>query len=243
MLSAKGWWESYRWADRAFLVCLGIAGAILVFLEFVAYTPIYLYFFAWTLGVGIPLFLGRDAVRAAVRSILVRTSLVRFLVLGATMVLAEETVAALVNSMKEGFSFGLWLHRIPQFWLFNLLVFLPLFLGWYLVARHVRYTLRETAYLTGAVGIYSEHILAIWFTNPLAAAIFTPVEIATYAVIALPAMLSIPLPAPRAYNWPSWARYVVILVVPIVLAGVGAAIAEGLRGFEPGWFPPRSEIP
>lgn len=241
--SPAGGWKSYRLADRAFLLWLGVATAILVLLEFLAYSPIYLYFFAWTLGVGLPLFLYRDAARAAVRTILRRAPFLRFLGLGAGMVLAEETVAALVNSMKEGFTVGLWLHRVPQFWLFNLLVFLPLFAGWYLVAGRLPYSLRETTYLTGAVGVYTEHILALWLTNPLVAAIFTPVEMATYAVIALPAMLSLPRTAAGKRSWPTWARYVALLVVPVVFAAVGAAAAEGLRGLQPGWFPPRSEIP
>ncbi len=228
--------------DRIFLAWLVAAALALVLVLVVAYSPIYLYFFVWTLGVGIPLFLYRDRVRAFVLQLPGPPPL-RFLALGALMVLSEETLAALVNSMKEGFTLGLWFQRIPQFWLFNLLVFLPLFLGWYLVSHRWNYTLHEAIYLAGVVGVYSEHILPYWITDPLVAAIFTPVEIATYAVIALPAFLSVPWPAPGARSLPTWARYLLILLVPVLFAGLGAFAAETLRASVPGWFPPRSEIP
>lgn len=235
-------WAHATRGERLFLVWLASAYCILTVWEFVAFDPSFLYFFLWTLGVGGCLFTFRGNVRALVRA-LPLGSFPRFIVIGAVMVLAEETVAALVNSAKEGFSVGLWLQRIPQFWLFNLLVFLPLFLGWYLIASHLPYTLREAVFLTGAIGILAEHILLFWLTDPLLAAVFSPIEVATYAGIALPSLLSLPLPLATQRPWPRWARYALMFVVPILLAFVGGSIAESIRAVHPGWFPPRSEIP
>ncbi len=235
-------WSEMQTGDRVFLGWLGVAAAALVLVLIVAYSPIYFYFYLWTLGAGVPLFVHRDRVRRFVAR-LPGHPLLRFMALGTLMVLSEETVAALVNSMKEGFTPGLWAERIPQFWLFNLMVFLPLFLGWYLVSRRFPFSRHEAIYLAGAVGVYSEHILPYWITDPIVAAIFTPVEIATYAVIALPAFLSVPWPAPIVRPLPTWVRYVAFLVIPVLLAGVGAFGAETLRGIVPNWFPPRSEIP
>lgn len=225
-------WSNAQTGDRLFLGWLGVAAVALVLVLVVAYSPIYLYFFVWTLGVGVPLFVYRDRVREFLTR-LPGHPLLRFMALGALMVLSEETVAALVNTMKEGFTPGLWAERIPQFWLFNLMVFLPLFLGWYLVSRRFGYSMHEAIYLAGAVGVYSEHILPYWITDPHVAAIFTPVEIATYAVIALPPFLSVPWPAPAVRPLPTWARYVTLPVIPILLAGVGAFGAETLRVFVP----------
>ena len=235
-------WSDAQTGDRLFLGWLSVAVVGLVLVLAVAYSPIYLYFFLWTLGVGIPLFVCRDRVRGFVTH-LPGHPLLRFIALGTLMVLSEETVAALVNVMKEGFTPMLWAERIPQFWLFNLMAFLPLFLGWYLVSRWFRYLLHEVIYLAGAVGVNSEHILPYWISDPLVAAIFTPVEIATYAVIALPAFLSVPWPSPGGRPLPTWLRYAAFLVIPVLLAGVGAFGAETLRGIVPNWFPPRSEIP
>src|SRR5262249_52107706 len=150
----------------------------------------------------------------------------------------EETFAALVNNLAEGFSPGLYLLRVGQFWASNVLAFTGLIVAWYLLPRLTRFGRREMFFLAGLFGLYAEHAINLLPQgNALAFALTAPLIIFVYGLILAPAQLSAPdgaLPA-RRLPWPL--RYPLALLLPLLLSIPPIIALTVLRARFPGLFP------
>lgn len=164
----------------------------------------------------------------------------KFLLLGYGAVLLEEIFAALVNHVEEGFFLPLYLGRIGQFWAFNVLAFTGFVLGWYLLLKRYHYTPRERFFLAGCWGLFSEGVLDVVFTNPLAAVLVAPLVIFTYGLILTPAMLSLTTPGTRPSRRRT--RWTLAFAVPLACSLLPLIILVTLREQIPWLFPPRTMI-
>jgi hypothetical protein len=231
-----------RWRVIGVRLAVGWLAVALVFWGWalVAGQPIQLlYPFLWLGLVGLPVWRWRRGIKRAVQAWRA-PGLVKFMALGYLMVLMEESFAALVNNLSEGFSWPLYFVRVGQFWAFNLLAFTGMFVGWYVLVRWVGYSRVEVFFLAGVYGLIGERVLLIAPTQPLLFALFAPLTVFTYGLIITPAMLSVPQRAPR---WPKIARYPLGIALPYLCAVPPVALLAALRIWQPGLFPPRRFIP
>ncbi len=228
---------------RVTLVWLAVALLFWIFfLVTQPFQPQLLYAYLWLGLVGVPVWLGRKRLERA----LARWRLPgfpKFLLLGYMMVLAEEILAALVNNLSEGFSPGLYIQRIGQFWALNLFAFTGLIVGWYLLLRWIGYSRTEMFYLAGCFGLFSERTITVLPTNPLAFVFFAPLIIFTYGLILTPAMLSVPAnERPRGCLSALW-RYPLAFVLPFLCSVPPLGVLTLLRDHFPDVFPPRKFVP
>ncbi|MBE3134680.1 MAG: hypothetical protein IMZ55_14515 [Acidobacteria bacterium] len=203
------------------------------------YTPFPLYFSLWIGGVGGIGWFFRQRLTGALQHWR-RGNGFKFLILGYGMVLFEEIFAALANHLSEGFQFLVFIERIGQFWALNIFAFTGFIVGWYVLLSRVAYTNREVFYLSGAWGLFAEHVYRALFTNPMAFLLIAALEILTYGLIIMPAMLSM---APRgqrhiARPWKYLLTYGLLFVCS--LAPIGILIV--LRTHFPYLFPPEKFV-
>jgi len=158
-------------------------------------------------------------------------------------VLAEEILAALVNHLTEGFSLGLYIERIGQFWALNIFTFTGLIVGWYILQRWIGYSRTAMFYLVGCFGLYSEHTITVLQTNPLAFFFFAPLIIFTYGLILTPAMLSMPANDRPRGCLSALLRYPLAFVLPLLCSLPPLGVLTVLRDHFPDVFPPRKFIP
>lgn len=165
----------------------------------------------------------------------------KFVILGYGAVLAEEIIAALANNISEGFSFSLYLTRIGQFWAFNVFAFTGFILGWYVLLKNFSYTARETFYLAGAWGLFSEGIYRFVLANPVAAFMMAAPTVLTYGLILAPASLSMNKSGKRTLPFPWKLPLTYGLIFALSLAPMFAL--THLREQHPQLFPPEKFIP
>ncbi len=187
--------------------------------------------------VGLPLWFARRRVAAALQAWRV-AGFAKFLLLGYGMVLLEETFAALVNHLTEGFAPGLLLLRIGQFWALNVLAFTGLIVGGDVLVRLFPFGRREAFFLVGVFGLYAERTLTLLPGNVLAFFLFAPLNLFVYGLILSPALLSVPAPSVPARRWSWLVRYPVALALPLLLSIPPVLLLTALRARFPEAFPP-----
>jgi len=129
---------------------------------------------------------------SAILQSIARWPYLRVVLLGFLAVIAEETLVALLYSIEEGFSVSLWMVRAGQFIFFNVFAFAGLVLGFYPVVRFGRLSLRAMFLMIGIWGLFSEGIIPMFGSNPIAAVILFLPTMLVYFTIFLPAYLSMP---------------------------------------------------
>lgn len=206
-----------------------------LYIAFVSYSAQFLYFYIWTVGAGLTLWVFRDRLRVRLQSSKGRP-VRRYVLLGYAMVLSEEIVAAFVNNLSEGFSPHLFAIRILQFWAINLLAFSGWIIAWSWMSRWFLFSLRERFYLSGLWGLFAEKTIFYLFTNPLAFFFTAPLEMLTYGIILAPANLSVP--AAGSMKSLRWARYAAAFVLPYLLSLPFLGVLVVLRTLFPWAFPP-----
>lgn len=187
--------------------------------------------------VGLPLWLARRPVAAALQSWRL-TGLAKFLLLGYAMVLLEETFAALVNHLAEGFEPSRYLLRVGQFWAFNILAFTGLVVAWSLLPRLFRYGPREAFFLVGLFGLFAEHTINLLAGSVLLFILLAPLNLFVYGLILSPALLSVPEAAMPARRSPWPIRYPLALLLPLLLSIPPVILLAVLRANFPDAFPP-----
>lgn len=197
------------------------------------------YYVVWIGGFGGLLWNYRAAVEKALQRWALHP-LLKFLLLGYGAVLLEEILAAFSNNLTEGFSLPLFLLRISQFWAFNILAFTGLIVGWYVLLRYVRFSRREVFYLSGAWGVYAEHLYVHAFTNPIAFACLLLPTIFTYGVIMAPAMMSVRSSGTQTF--PAFIKYCIAFTTIFTCSLLPTGLLLYLRASYPGIFPPETFI-
>ena len=204
------------------------------------YTPFPLYFSLWLGGVGAIVWFFRQRLAGTLQHWR-RSNCFKFLVLGYGMVLLEEIFAALSNHLSEGFQLLVFIERIGQFWALNIFAFTGFIVAWYVLISRVEYTNREVFYLSGAWGIFAEHVYRALFTNPPAFLLIAALEILTYGLLITPAMLSM---APRGQRHiPRLWKYLITYSLLFVCSLAPVAILILLRTHFAYLFPPTKFIP
>ncbi|MBI3175334.1 MAG: hypothetical protein HYZ25_16550 [Chloroflexi bacterium] len=231
--------------SRAFLIGMVIwLGVSLLFwawylsaLEFVV--P-FLYMYVWLLLIGLPLWIQRKRVEAALQN-WKASPMLKFVLLGYGMVLLEEIFAAFFNHLTEGFQLPLFLARIGQFWALNVFAFSGLILGWHFLLSRFRYSRLEAFMLVGAYGLFSERIYTQMFANPIAFLFLAAPTVFIYGQILSPSILSLTQHGTR--HLPAAVRWLMGLLLPFLVAIPFLLILNSLRTWMPDLFPPRNFIP
>ena len=225
---------SVSWLIVALLFWAWYLGAI-------AFVSPFLYPFLWLGLVGLPIWFWRRPLGVRLRAWRL-PGFLKFMLLGYTMVLIEEVLAALVNHLSEGFSWPLFLQRIEQFWALNLFTFTGFFVGWYLLARFIGFSRVEMFYLGGGFGLYSEHVIILLPQGQLLQfVLFAPLIIFTYGLILTPAMLSLGEAGRLRLTW--LLRYALAFLIPFLCSLPPVLLLQSLRANFPDWFPPRKFVP
>lgn len=207
-----------------------------IYIEFVVQI---MYYFIWLGIIGSLVFIFRDKLRDFVQR--KKGGFFLFLGIGYFMVLLEELFAAFLNHLTEGFSFPLFFERVGQFWVFNVFAFTGLFVGLYLLTRKIEYSFLELFFLSGAIGIFSEGIYLIVFSNPLEFFFSAPLIVLTYGLIVTPALWSLsPIYQKRFSSLTRYILGIVVLFVGVVVSGI---VVDALRRAWPWIFPPEKFIP
>lgn len=200
----------------------------------------FLYMYVWLLLFGLPLWMYRQRVEAALQNWKASPAL-KFILLGYGMVLLEEVFAALFNHLTEGFQPLLYLVRVGQFWALNVLAFSGLILGWYFLLSRFRYSRLEAFMLVGAYGLFSERIYTQAFANPIAFLFFVAPTVFIYGQILSPSILSLERPGTRNLN--VVLRWLMGLLFPFLVAIPFLLLLNSLRAWMPDFFPPGIFIP
>ncbi len=201
-----------------------------------SFQPRFLYYDAWLLLVGVPVWLARDRLAGALRRWRL-PALPKFLLLGYGAVLLEEIFAAFFNNLSEGFGLALFIERVGQFWALNTLAFSGFIFGWLVLLRWLRYSRTEAFYLAGCWGLFAEHTITFVFAAPLVFVLLAPLNILTYGLILTPALLSIDEPASRRLH--PLLRYPLTFAALFACSLIPIAVLQTLRAHFPGVFPPR----
>ena len=171
-------------------------------------------------------------VQAALQQIPLPTAL-KVVILGYGAVIAEETLVGTLYALNEGFTFAVWRERVGQFVAFNLLAFTGAIAGLG-IAYSAWPGLRPLhVWIAGLWGLFAEGTIMAALGNPVAAALVAPPNIAVYAIILAPLMLSLPdAKAPlRLWHIPAtWALMFVLSLGPV-------AALQSLRAAHPEAFP------
>ncbi|MBA3826645.1 MAG: hypothetical protein H0X24_22435 [Ktedonobacterales bacterium] len=219
----------------------GIALALAALLVLAHALPLQIgYYPALYLCVGLPIWRNRQRL-ARVLAQWQLPRLPKFLLLGYGMVLIEEIFAALFNHLTEGFSLGLYIQRVGQFWALNLFAFTGFIIGWYLLQRWLRFAFAEVFFLAGLFGLFSEHTYTFLFANPILFLILAPLNIITYGLIITPATLSMGTPARRTLH--PLIRYPLALLTIFACSLIPIGVLAVLRNHFPDAFPPRKFVP
>jgi hypothetical protein len=149
------------------------------------------------------------------------------------MVIIEETIAALINNINEGFNVGLFIIRTGQFNAFNLLGFSGIIIGLYLLNRLRILNKRESVVLIALFGIYAEHV---YTQSPIIFLVYAPIVMYIYYLIFMPAVSILKEESTRSIH--KVVRYVLSGILVFVLSMPFVGIIMVLREHHPEYFPP-----
>jgi hypothetical protein len=165
---------------------------------------------------------------------------IKFFIVGYTVVLLEEVVAAFGNHWSEGFYLPLYLVRIGQFWAFNILAFTGFIAGWYFLSRRYQYSYREMFYLAGLWGLYAEGMYRWLTSNPLGVVFLVGPIIVTYGLMVLPMVLTVPVR--ERTTLARIKKYPLTFLVLFIFSAIPVLILTILRSHFPELFPPTTMI-
>jgi hypothetical protein len=203
----------------------------------VSYNLLYYFFIIF---VGIPVWKYRNKIKDNLFNWKLN-KFAKFFILGYGAVLFEEIFAALTNHLSEGFNFELYLQRIGQFWLFNILAFTGFYFAWYFLLRRYKYTHGEVFILSGVFGLFSEGVLFAVFSNPVAVFFMAPMVVVVYGLMITPSLWSIGLIGKKEIS--SIIKYPLSLLVIFLFSIIPLLILQALRIRYPWLFPPVEFIP
>ncbi|MFX1258567.1 MAG: hypothetical protein ACFFAN_11950 [Promethearchaeota archaeon] len=231
--------KQFQAFDKIMLLWVGICLVFwLFFIIIFEFIFQFLYFFVWILCFGTFFWINKDFIKEKLRSWKVN-SFFKFLIIGVGMVLLEEIFAALFNHLSEGFSFNLFLLRILQFWLFNVIVFTPWFIIWFILLKKFKYSVREVFYLAGICGLIFESIFFLLFLNPLGFLFITPLVIFTYGILIFPSVMGLEEECLSKKKINIFLKYVLSIIAPVLCSILISGIIIGtFRPIYPELFPP-----
>lgn len=206
---------------------------------FFAHSLIPLYYILFLGGFGIPFFVYRQSISRRLAQWDIPQP-VKFIGLGYAIVLLEESIAALVHALTEGFSLPRFIQLAFQFWDFNLIAFTGFIVGLCFLLTRFRYSTRDIFFIVGIWGLYSEHTLTFLFSNPIIAISLILPTMSTYNLMIAPAVVSLTSMGERELS--SWKKYLYSFLVLFLFSLIPILILSVLRSHLPGAFPPCAYI-
>jgi len=170
-------------------------------------------------------------------------TLLLFILLGYGAVLIEETLAALLNHLSEGFFLPLYLKRVTQFWALNVLAFSGIIWGGYIVFSRWQFSRMEMFCIIGLFGQFSERLLFELFTpeKALAALTLMPWNFLIYGTMFLPAILLLEDKKRKTCSkficYPMAFMLIFLMSIPFI------GLLEWSRELMPELYPPRKFVP
>ncbi len=206
------------------------------------YNPLLFYFIIWILWAGYLVYKKHNIIQQKIDNWKIK-SLYKFAILWYLMVLLEEIVAWVANHLSEPFSIGVIIARVFQFQFFNLFAFTGLIFGTYLALKKFHYTKTEIFYVAWAWWIFSESVLTIIWSNPIAFILLISPMVYTYGLIMYPAISSLSFDDQVIkYNPPKIFKYIFTYIIIFVLSVLPIFIMSLLRTYYPFLFPPSNFI-
>ena len=162
----------------------------------------------------------------------------KVIALGYVAVVAEETLVGTLYAYNEGFSWPVWSERVRQFVSFNVFAFTGAIFGLAIAYKLWPGLRSKHFWIAGLWGLFAEGTLLSALGNPVAAVLVTPANMAVYAIILAPLMLSLPAvdietESSRIRSWQipaTWALMFLLSLAPV-------AALQTLRADHPGAFP------
>lgn len=225
--------------DKISLVGVILSLIYWVWYNFVSPTPQIFYYVLWIVVFGSFFYLYRDRIKAYFKSIKLNY-FYKFLLIGLIVILLEEIFAALFNHLSEGFNFSLYLIRILQFWLLNIIIFSIWFIVWYQLLSRYRYSGREVFWLAGITGLFMEGVIYSIFSNPVYFLLMLLPMIYVYGII-----ISVPFWSIMDMNKSKrnvkrrFVLYIISLIIILVFVYLTGIIVELLKVQYPSLFPPK----
>ena len=161
----------------------------------------------------------------------------RFIALAYAAVIAEETLVGTLASLLAEGDPAAWADRVRQFITLNLFVFTGPILALALHARLCAPHRSELVVMAGGWGLFAEAILQRMLSYPLLAGLLVWPTMVIYALIFLPATLSI-APSRGTRRPPFLLRAVLTWALAFALSIPVILTVEHLRDTTPGLFPP-----
>lgn len=171
------------------------------------------------------------------------SSFLRFMLLGYAAVVFEEIIVGTIYTLQEGFGFLILFERILQFVSFNLLAFTGFLLGAYCMSRQIVFRPIDIFIISGGWGLFSERIIFLIPTFPIAGIPLILPTMAVYSIILSPAFLSLKPTEIGKKLYPFWKKFILTLLLMFVFSLVPVGILVQLRTNYPLYFPSCEYIP
>jgi hypothetical protein len=220
---------------RTILLLLIISVLLLnVIFIFSSHSFLALYYVLWLGGVGTYVWRNRDRLEARLTKWNIG-SFKKFLLLGLLMILIEETFAGFSTHLATAHSVSDIYIGILQFWAFNFLTLPGFIIGWYLLLCRFTYSRKEVLVLVGILGLFAEKTYIFIFAVPIMGILLILPTMFTYALIIAPSILSF---RGGGRTLPTYLRYMLGVIVPIIVSIPLVLILMYLKLHYPGAFPP-----
>ena len=225
--------------DKIFLVGVILSLIYWIWYNFISPTPQIFYYVLWIVVFGLFFYLCKDRIKTYFKSIKV-SYFYKFLIIGLLIILLEEIFAALFNHLSEGFNFSLYLVRILQFWLLNIIIFSVWFIVWYQLLSRYRYSQREVFWLAGITGLFMEGIIYSIFSNPLYFILMLLPMIYVYGIIiSVPFWSIMDMNKSKKFVKNRILLYILSIIIILIFVYLTGIIVELLKVQYPSLFPPK----
>lgn len=227
---------------RVFIVPVALSLAFLVVVMWLSAGSLIPVYHVVMLGGVLPLVGWRRAALAAALQRVPLPPFWRLVVLGLCAVVLEESVVGVLHGLQEGAGVGGILRRMGQFILFNLFAFSGLVIGFALLTRRYAVGRYDLLVIGGAWGVFAEGLLARLMSAPLVAGLLLLPTMSVYALILLPAQMSLRAGERGTRASPPVARAVLTLGLIWLLSVPAILAVTSLRAAHPALFPPCAYI-
>ena len=225
--------------DKVSLIGVILSLIYWIWYNFVSPTPQIFYYVLWIVGFGSFFYIYRSRIKLFVKRIKL-PFFYKFMIVGLLIILLEEIFASLFNHLSEGFNFSLYLIRILQFWLLNIIIFSVWFIVWYQLLSRYRYSEREVFWIAGITGLFMEGIIYRIFTEPVYFLLMLLPMVFVYGIIILiPFWSVIDMNKSKKYVKKRVVLYIVSIIIILIFAYLTGIILDLIKQKYSFLFPPK----
>ena len=163
-------------------------------------------------------------------------SFFKFLILGYGAIMLKDLIKALFITLAEDFKIELFFTRVIQLWTVDTVALTGFILGWYFLMTRILFSEYEAFYIAGIFGLFSEDIIVFLFANPVSFLFLAPLEICSYGILIMPAILSVENKGNR--NIISFLKYIVAVLIIIAFSFIPVSVVAIIKIYFPELIPP-----